>query len=150
MNRLAPLWLLLVSCAALAGEPATPPEVIQFPADSIQWKPGPPTLPAGAEIAVLEGDPKGEGLFTMRVKLPAGAKLPPHWHPRPERVTVISGSIGLAFGDVFDQTKLKIFRAGSYYVTPPEVHHYAAAPEEVVVQITTIGPWQLHAVASRK
>jgi quercetin dioxygenase-like cupin family protein len=103
-------------------------------------------LPAGAEVAVLEGDPKGEGLFTMRVRLPAGSKLAPHWHPRPERVTVLSGSIGIGYGEVFEPAKLRLFRAGSYYMTPPEVRHFGACFEETVVQITTHGPWQLHAV----
>jgi len=137
------LALLVCGFAALSSLAAEP---IRFDQTQIPWKAGPPSLPPGSQVAVLEGDPKGEGLFTMRVKLPAGARLAPHWHPRPERVTVLSGAIGIGYGDHFDQTQLQVFRAGSYYLTPPAMHHFAASVEETVVQITTMGPWELHPV----
>lgn len=137
------LGLLLSSFAVLASAAG---EAIRFDQAQIPWKAGPTSLPEGSQVAVLEGDPRGEGLFTMRVKLPAGARLAPHWHPRPERVTVLSGVIGIGYGDHFDQTQLQVFRAGSYYLTPPAMHHYAASAEETVVQITTMGPWELHPV----
>ena len=35
----------------------------------------------GFGAVVIEGDPKSSGSFTMRLKLPADYKLPPHWHP---------------------------------------------------------------------
>jgi len=66
--------------------------VAQIQITHIDWKPAPPTLPKGAMVAVLEGDPKAAGMFTMRVKLPAGSIISPHWHPRDERVTVLSMS----------------------------------------------------------
>jgi quercetin dioxygenase-like cupin family protein len=127
---------------------ADPPGLIRTLPDEIPWVAGPPSLPPGSEVAVLEGDPKGEGLFTMRVRLPAGARLALHWHPQPERVTVLSGSIGIGYGDVFEPAKLQLFRAGSYYMTPPGVRHYGACFEDTVVQITTTGPWQLHPAAT--
>jgi hypothetical protein len=60
-----------------------------FPADKLDWKDGPPSLPKGAKIAVLEGDPAKEGPFVFRVKVPDGYRIPPHTHPKTERVTVI-------------------------------------------------------------
>src|SRR5687768_728164 len=58
----------------------------------LKWSDGPASLPAGAKIAILNGDPKKEGLFTMRLQFPPGFKIPPHTHPGAEHVTVISGS----------------------------------------------------------
>src|SRR5438046_2335996 len=60
--------------------------------DQIKWKEGPASLPPGAKMAVLEGDPTKEGPFTMRVTLPDGYSVPPHTHPAVEHVTVISGT----------------------------------------------------------
>src|SRR5271166_4321134 len=62
-----------------------------FATGTIQWQPGPPSLPKGAWIAVLEGNPTKEGPFVFRLKLPDGYRVPPHTHPKSERVTVISG-----------------------------------------------------------
>ena len=140
MRGLLAMLLILGCPLAFAGTP------VRFDEIQIPWKPGPPTLPLGSEVAVLEGDPKAPALFTMRVKLPAGARLAPHWHPRPERVTVLSGAIGIGFGDIYEPAKLRSFGPGSYYVTPPETVHFAYCLDETVVQITTEGPWELHPV----
>lgn len=126
---------------------AAPPEgTIQV--TNVAWKAGPPSLPKGAQAAVLEGDPKSSGIFTMRLKLPAGTKLPPHWHPRPERVTVLSGEARVGFGDTFDASSMKRFPAGSFYVNPPQSHHFVSFPKETVLQMTGEGPWELHEVAA--
>lgn len=119
-------------------------ESIQFQPDAMPWKAGPSSLPSGAQMAVLEGNPKTEGWFTMRVKVPAGTRLAPHWHPNPERVTVLFGKVGIGLGDKARDDSLKFFAAGSYYVTPAQAHHYAWFPEETILQITTTGPWELH------
>ena len=74
-------------------------------ADDVKWVDAPPSIPPGAKAAILDGDPKKEGVFTMRLKLPAGYKLPPHWHPGDERVTVISGCFELGLGEKFDTSK---------------------------------------------
>src|SRR5687767_4622505 len=60
-------------------------------------------LPPGAKVAVLEGDPKKEGFFSMRLKVPDGYRIPPHFHPCPERVTVLSGTFHVGAGERFDQ-----------------------------------------------
>ena len=110
---------------------------------SVVWKDA-PNLPAGAKMAVLEGDPRHDGPFTIRVKLPAGAKIAPHFHPQPERVTVIWGEARVGFGDVFDLKRTKRFPAGSFYVNPPESHHYVYFPRTTILQMTGQGPWELH------
>ncbi len=71
---------------------------------NIEWKAGPPSLPAGAKMAVLEGDPTKEGPFVMRLRAPAGYHIPPHTHPQTERVTVISGTMFLAMGENLDRS----------------------------------------------
>lgn len=128
-----------------AAAPVTVPSgAIQHDVQHMQWSPAPASMPAGAQIILLEGDPKAEGLFTLRLKLPAGSRLPPHWHPRDERVTVLSGRIGVGFGAQFSENQLRYFEAGSYYVNPTPMPHFVFFPVETVAQITGIGPWQTH------
>jgi len=112
-------------------------------ADDVKWVDAPPSIPPGAKAAILDGDPKKEGVFTMRLKLPAGYKLPPHWHPGDERVTVISGCFELGLGEKFDTSKAKKLSVGSYFSLPPKTPHFALVSEETVVQLSTLGPWSL-------
>src|SRR5262245_13103211 len=85
-----------------------------FPVGRIAWKDGPPSLPKGAQIAVLEGDPNKEGPFVFRVKVPDGYRIPPHTHPKTERVTIISGTFKLGMGEKFDEKALQAMPAGTY------------------------------------
>src|SRR6266513_2196496 len=71
--------------------------------DGLKWQDGLASLPKGAQIAVLEGDPSKEGPFVFRVKLPDGYRVPPHTHPKTERVTVVSGTFNIGMGDTFDE-----------------------------------------------
>lgn len=121
-----------------------PDSHIQILADEIQWESGPRSLPEGAEYAVLEGDPGQPGMFVMRLKLPDGFVIPPHTHPGVERVTVISGTFHLGHGARFDRDRLERLPAGSFTVMPPGMRHFAVAEGETVVQITSIGPWDIH------
>jgi quercetin dioxygenase-like cupin family protein len=107
------------------------------------WKDAPPTMPPGTKIAVLEGDTKQPGMFTIRLKVPAGSVIEPHTHPRPERVTVLSGKVLVGFGTTTDETKGTTFTAGGFYVNPPNKVHYVFFQEETVLQLTCEGPWVL-------
>jgi anti-sigma factor ChrR (cupin superfamily) len=135
--------LLLAALGLSAADPAKP---IQFAAEDVRWSDGPPSLPAGTKVAVLEGDPKQRGLFTMRLKVPGGAKIAPHWHPREERVTVLAGSVLVGFGATFDEKAGKRFPAGAFYVNPPKLPHFVWTDEEAVLQLTGMGPWALRYV----
>ena len=106
--------------------------------DELQWKEGPSALP-DAKTAVLEGDPKKRGFFVMRLKLPAGSKIPAHVHKHRERVTVISGKFNLAMGDKPENPR--VLPAGAYFSLSPNTVHNAWVDEETVVQISTAGPW---------
>ena len=79
----------------------------------------------------------------MRLKFPDGYKIMPHWHPNVERVTVISGTIGIGTGDTFDPSKGHEMSAGTYASMQPKVHHFAWTKGETEIQLTTIGPWKL-------
>jgi len=119
-------------------------EISLHPIAEIQWKDGPASLPAGAKIAVLEGDPTKEGFFTMRLRFPDGFKVQPHWHPRIEHVTVISGTLNIGMGDKFDQTSTRQMPTGTFGFWPPQMHHFAWAKGDTVIQLHGIGPWVIN------
>jgi quercetin dioxygenase-like cupin family protein len=134
-----------VAAMAEAKKPDRLPNgAVQAHAETLRWSTGPRSLPAGTQVAVLEGDPRGSGIFTMRLRVPGGTKIPPHWHPRAERVTVLSGKVGVGFGRRFDEERLRYFAAGDFYLNPPEVAHFVHFARDSVVQITGEGPWEVH------
>jgi quercetin dioxygenase-like cupin family protein len=111
--------------------------------DQIKWQDGPPSLPAGAKFAVLEGDPTKEGPFTMRIRLPDGYKIPPHIHPATERVTVISGTFNFGMGEKFDQGATREMPAGTFSYWPAGMKHFVWVKGETIVQLHGIGPWKI-------
>jgi quercetin dioxygenase-like cupin family protein len=96
----------------------------------------------GVETAVLYGDPSKPGLYVVRLKLPAGARVMPHIHPGEARtMTVLSGTLYFGFGTEFDETKLKPHPAGTFFTELPTTPHFVAAKEgEVIFQASGIGP----------
>ncbi len=94
----------------------------------------------GAQMAVLLGDPTKSGIYIMRLKLPAGAKLPPHVHGDTENVTVISGTLWVGLGKTEDQNQMKALPAGTFVSVPANLPHYAMVKEETVIQIDGMGP----------
>lgn len=112
-------------------------------ADGVEWQPGPPSLPVGARVAILEGDPSQPGPFTMRLWMPAGYRIPPHFHPSNERVTVISGTFLVGMGSAFDSSKGVKLPVGAYAALAPGMPHFAWAEGETVIQLNNIGPWSL-------
>ena len=118
-----------------------------FTPDSISWGPAPPVVEPGAQFAVLEGNPQGSsGDYTIRLKMPDGYRIAPHWHPKRENVTVISGTFKVGMGDTFDQAKMSAFPAGSFAYLDPQMHHYAMASGEAVVQVHGEAPFQINYV----
>jgi anti-sigma factor ChrR (cupin superfamily) len=128
-----------------AAATKAPDHTALTPAD-MKWGEGPPSLPAGAKVAVLEGDPGKAQAFTMRLRVPDGYKVAPHWHPTTEHVTVISGTFHIAMGDKFDDTKGTALPAGSFGYMGPKMHHYAWFTGESEIQIHGIGPFALNYV----
>ena len=112
--------------------------------DGLTWKDGPPSLPPGAKVAVLEGDPAKPGPFVFRVKVPDGYRIPPHTHPKPERVTVLAGTFHLGTGEKFDAAKAEPLPAGTYGSWPAGMKHFVWAKGETVVQFHGDGPWVIN------
>jgi hypothetical protein len=147
------LIVAVVFAAAFAWIAQHNPSVVSaspkniFTPDSIQWGPPPPFVAAGAQLAVLEGNPMAStGDYTIRLKMPAGYKIAPHWHPLRENVTVISGTFKAGMGDQFDETKMVTLPAGSFAYLDPDMHHYAMAVDDVIVQIHGMSPVQFNYV----
>lgn len=133
-----------VAVAAPAAIEAVPPHAV-VPPQAIKWMPfalgGP-----GVQVAVLAGDVDKPGPFVLRIKSPKGAKVPPHWHPGDEHITVISGTFALGMGDVFDPKQLQTVPAGSYALLPRDMHHFALSKTATVVQVHGNGPFQVNFV----
>ncbi|HZW93000.1 MAG TPA: cupin domain-containing protein [Candidatus Eremiobacteraceae bacterium] len=118
-----------------------------FTPDTIQYGPAPSFMAPGAQLAVLEGNPMAaSGDYTARIKMPDGYRIAPHWHPKRENVTVISGTFKVGMGDRFDEGSMMSFPAGSFAYLDPDMHHYAMTSGEVVVQIHGESPVQFNYV----
>jgi quercetin dioxygenase-like cupin family protein len=100
-----------------------------------------PSLPPGATIAVIEGPMNEPVPFTVRIRFPANYKLPAHWHPAVERITVLSGTFNMGVGDELDPQKTTPLVPGSVAIMQPKTHHFALTKEETVVQLNGVGPW---------
>jgi hypothetical protein len=116
---------------------------VLVPADKVQWGPVPPVLPAGAEIAVLEGNPSEKGPLTLRLRFPAHYDIPAHWHSMSERLTVLSGSFNVGMGDRLDRHATQTLASGGYVSLPAKMHHFAWAATPTVVQINLEGPFDI-------
>jgi hypothetical protein len=112
----------------------------------MKWGPAPPSLPAGAQIAVLDGDPSKPGFFVLRLKFPDAYKVAAHWHPTDENITVVQGTFRAGMGDSHTDTGLHDFPVGSYIKMPKRMHHFATAKGEVIVQIDGQGPFVVNYV----
>lgn len=118
-------------------------QAVIVPGDTENWMAGPPSLPPGARVAVLEGDPAQPGPFTMRVSLPDGYTIWPHYHPGVEHVTVLKGTFLVGMGDKFDASALKPLSTGSFAAMPAGLRHFARARGSTVLQLHGVGPWGL-------
>jgi hypothetical protein len=114
--------------------------------DNITWVDGPPSLPPGAKIVMLEGDPSKEGPFVMRAKMPDGYKVMPHTHPKDERVTILAGTLHMGIGEKFDEKATKPMPTGSYGRMGAGVKHFAYAKGETIIQVHGNGPWVIEYV----
>src|SRR3979411_34613 len=87
-----PFLVVFTLAALVAVQPSQAQNA--FTPDQVKYGPAPPFLPAGAQLAVLEGDPMASsGVFTNRLKMPDGYKVAPHTPPTREEVTVLSGTL---------------------------------------------------------
>jgi hypothetical protein len=113
----------------LAGAPWAWAQEHTLAPDDLKWGPTSPALPPGAQVAILTGDPAKEGLYVIRLKLPAGYKVPAHTHPHDEHVT-----------DKLDEAKAKALKAGGYAHAAKDMQHFAFVTDETVIQVHGMGP----------
>ena len=99
------------------------------------------SLPPGAKLAVIEGDPNKEGLVTIRIKLPPNFRIAPHYHGTVERSTILTGTLYVGMGEKFEPQKAQAMPPGTVLLMPPRQPHFAITKEEVVFQLNVMGPW---------
>jgi quercetin dioxygenase-like cupin family protein len=132
----------------LTGATVAAAEDMRMPVNTSQlkWGPAPDALPKGAQIAVLSGDPAKDGLYVVRLRLPAGYKVPAHNHPTAEMVTVLTGKFHLGMGDKLDEKKAMLLTAGGFAEAPAKMNHYAWTTGPTVLQIHGQGPFEINYV----
>lgn len=146
--------LLSLSLAAIALFQHVParaqdPHHTVVSSESIAWGAAPPSLPPGAQAAILLGHPAKEGPFVLRLKFPSGFTVPPHRHSKDEMVTVIAGRFGVGSGEKIDRQPANILPVASFVHLPAGMPHFAWADGETIVQINGVGPFDVKYVDPR-
>ncbi len=111
--------------------------------DELKWGPSPPAFPAGGMISVVYGDPSKPGPYVVRFKAPAGYKIPAHWHPAAENVTVLKGTFYMGKGDKLDEKTSEAMPVGSFVHMPKEMRHFAWCKDECMIQVHGVGPFEI-------
>ena len=125
-------WILLALIACGSPVRAEPVAAVRMAPNEIKWEGD----PSGVQRATLVGDEKKPGVYTYRVRFPANHKVQPHFHPDERVVTVLSGTLYVGFGEVFDESAMKALPTGSIWTEPPKQPHFVFAKEgEVVFQV---------------
>jgi quercetin dioxygenase-like cupin family protein len=143
------LSLATVSLVQPVSAHAHDPHHTVVPSDAVVWGPAPPSLPPGAQAAVLLGHPTKEGPFVLRLKFPSGFTVPPHRHSKDEMVTVIQGRFGVGAGEKLDHAAATVLHAASFVHLPAGMPHFAWANGETIVQINGVGPFDVQYVDPR-
>ena len=130
---------VVLSVVAMAQQTAAPGVVALTPTEMTWASQGVFAVP-GMEQLNLVGDPAKQGPYTLRLKFPKGFRIAPHTHPDSREVTIVSGTFATGYGETFDAAKLKILPAGSFYAEPANVPHYIEIKEDVILQVSGMGP----------
>jgi quercetin dioxygenase-like cupin family protein len=112
-------------------------------AKAVKWGAPPPVFQPGAKFAVMAGDPAAKGMVTVRLDMPAGYVIAPHFHPTDEHVTVLKGSFSIGMGDIVDKSKAMTLTAGGYAVAMANMHHYAFTTTGATIQVHMQGPFAI-------
>jgi quercetin dioxygenase-like cupin family protein len=111
--------------------------------NDMKWMDGPPVLPPGIKMTVLNGDPSKEGEFAIRIMMPANYKVPPHWHPTTENVTVLEGTLYMGSSEKFDEKNSMALSQGGYSSIPAHHPHFVFTKDKAVVQVHAMGPFSI-------
>ncbi|HEY2979040.1 MAG TPA: cupin domain-containing protein [Burkholderiaceae bacterium] len=128
--------LCTVPAGVFAADTAPMGGATMITPDQLKWGPAPPSLPKGAKLAVLHGDPGKDGTFVLRLKMPANYKIAPHTHPAAYTVTVLSGTPSVGMGEKVDTKATHALKPGSFHYLPAKTSHYwlLKGPSEIEVQ----------------
>jgi quercetin dioxygenase-like cupin family protein len=140
MNTTALRIFTTFACVAAIGSVAavsaqSHAHVLQTPKEA-KWGPAPPMLPAGAQIAILSGDPTKAAPYSVRLKFPANYDIPAHSHPTDENVVVVSGAFTIGAGDkLVKGAGTKTLGPGGYALAAQNMNHFAytGAAETTIV-----------------
>ena len=132
--------LLLIPLTALL---AATPAMTNAKPHELKWMDGPPSLPKGAQMAVVSGDPGKKGPFTIELKFPADYAVPPHSHPTAEHVKVVSGEVHYAMSSKMDMAKAKTLKSGHSVDMKAKMNHWVHASAPATVQVHGMGPFQI-------
>ena len=135
------LFVAGVTLSAAAVAQTTPGVVALTPVE-MKWTSQGSLAASGMEQVNLVGDPAKPGPYTLRLKFPKGFKIAPHTHPDSREVTILWGTFATGYGEKFDAAGLKILPTGSFYTEPANVPHYIEIKEDVVLQVSGMGPSQ--------
>jgi quercetin dioxygenase-like cupin family protein len=114
--------------------------VVALTPDEMKWKSQGALAARGLQQINLVGDPAKPGPYTLRLKFPKGYRLAPHTHPDSREVTILSGIFATGYGEAFDDAKLKVLPAGSFYTEPANLPHFIEIKEDTVLQVSGTGP----------
>ena len=107
----------------------------------LKWTP----IMKGCDLAPVSGDPSSEGApFVVRIRCADGAKIPSHWHPTDENVTVLKGAFLVGMGETFDESKLQTMNTGNFVTVPKEMRHFGMCKGETIVQVHGMGPFKVN------
>ena len=148
------MFLLAPASALFAQDDGAPaemtmeePAVVIATAATVEYAPIEiPGFDSGMQIAVLSGDPYGEGPYVVRLAFPDGYRFPPHWHPMAENVTVLEGTFLLAMGESVDESAITEYERGDYLYIPAEHAHFGGAKGDTKIQLHGIGPFEITVV----
>jgi len=135
--------LIVAMMGVAVAQNGTPDGHVMSAPKDMKWGDPPPVFEKGATFTLVSGDPSKEGLYVVRLKMPAGYRINPHWHPTDEHVTVISGTFALGMGEKFDKATMTELPAGGYALLPAQMRHYAMAKTASIVQVHGMGPFAL-------
>ena len=146
-NPMGKICAVLIGIAALAltlasqekKEGMEAHKIVHF--GDLKWTP----IMKGCELAPVAGDMNAEGApFVLRIRCADGIKVPAHWHPTDENVTVLKGTFLVGMGESFDESKLQTMNVGNFVTVPKEMRHFALCKGETIVQVHAIGPFKVN------
>ena len=145
--RLGSVCVALIGIAAVATaaysqekkEGAEAHKIVHF--GDLKWTP----IIKGCDLAPVSGDSNAEGApFVLRIRCADGIKLPAHWHPTDEHLTVLKGTFLVGMGESFDEAKLQTMNVGNFLTMPKEMRHFGLCKGETIVQVHGAGPFKVN------